>query len=58
MDHGRLLTWMHSCNCIGYTFSSSSITHKLYAQIKSHNDGATKVVTPHLDKWKILTPYL
>ena len=58
MGNDRLLTWMHLYNCIGYIFPFSSITHKHNVQIKFHNDGVTKVVTPHSYKLNFLTPYL
>ena len=34
-----LPTWMHSYNCISYTYPFSSATHKHYVQIEFDNDG-------------------
>ena len=56
MGNGGLWTWMHLYNRIGYTFPFSSITHKHNVQNKFHNDGVTKVVTPHWHKLNFLTP--
>ena len=47
MDNGGLPACMHLCSCIGYTFQSSFITHKHYVEIKYHNDGVMKAVTPY-----------
>ena len=49
---------MHLYNDIVYIFPFSSITRKHNVQIKFHNDGVTKVVTPHSYKLNFLIPHL
>ena len=58
IGNGGLLNWMHLYNCIGYIFPFFSNTHKHNIQNKFHNDGVTKVVTPHSYKLNFLTPHL
>ena len=55
MGNGGLLTRMH---LIGYTFPFFSITRKYNVPNKFHNDGVTKVVTPHSYKLNFRIPYL